>query len=270
LVYIPLFGQRQRDCSACGKATLIEIVIQSDLQTKSEQVYSQYVHLPVNGTLFFPLKIDSRGFQMSIAERAWRPAIPTAILSETKSSRQEHTEMVCLADGARAEQAAHICAMAEFLGIAERSLLRSVYADGKSAVQIAALLSLRPRSVQRRVRRLAARVLRPEFGYIARQTRAMRVERAWDAPTRAVALMCILEGRSVRATAAALTMTQHAVRARRATVLAIAASAVRSDRAAPDSVSARASAPAMMVHRSPGVSSGALWRTSARVSGSAF
>jgi hypothetical protein len=122
--------------------------------------------------------------------------------------------------------------MAEFLGDSDRLLLRAVYADGKNAAEIARLTRQDRRAVQRRVQRLAARVLSPEFGFIAGHARSGRDEHGWDAPTRAVALVCVLQGRSVRAAAGSLGMTQHAVRARRSIILAVARGAARANRAA--------------------------------------
>ena len=119
-------------------------------------------------------------------------------------------------DNARAKHAARICELAQHLAPTDRAILQLAYADGKTIPQIAALIGAPRHATQRRLRRLTRRVLTPEFAFIAPQLGEL------DAVARAVARCCIIEGRSVRDAAAHLRTTQHAVRAARHTLLAMA------------------------------------------------
>ncbi|MBY0313388.1 MAG: hypothetical protein K2W85_15080 [Phycisphaerales bacterium] len=104
--------------------------------------------------------------------------------------------------------------------------MRSIFDEGKSAKQISALLGIVPRSVQRRVARLTKRCLSPEFAFVALNVATFEPRLA------RVATLCVLHGRSVRAVAEELKLTQHLVRTLRANVLAMARGAMQASKQA--------------------------------------
>ena len=111
-----------------------------------------------------------------------------------------------------------LVALASRLAPADRELVLRIVGEGRSCAQAATMLGISERSVQRRVCRLIERLRAPQFAYAAHQIE----HGGWDRPTREVARQCVLFGRTVRDAAHELGMTQHAVRARRAAILAMA------------------------------------------------
>lgn len=125
---------------------------------------------------------------------------------------------------ASSERARQLAQRATFLSAADAALLRSIFDEGKSARQISALLGIVPRSVQRRVARLTKRCLSPEFAFVALNVASFEPRLA------RVATLCVLHGRSVRAVAEELELTQHLVRTLRANVLAMARGAMQASK----------------------------------------
>lgn len=97
----------------------------------------------------------------------------------------------------------------------EQALLRAMYFDGKSAVELAALTGDRPRAVRRRARRIASRVLSAQFIFVQRQ------KDLWPVPRRRVAVEVFVHGRSLREAAAGLRMNLYTVRRHHEAVLAM-------------------------------------------------
>jgi hypothetical protein len=153
--------------------------------------------------------------------RATRIRVSAAILSDAEPSRQEESVEIDESSGdpirgMRAEAAARLSALAEFLAPTDRTLVRWVYRDGKPVAELAGLLRTPRASLTRRVRKLVDRCRSPEFAFVAAHMNA------WPAPMAHVARACVLEGRSVRSAAATLKTTVHAARSLRMVVLAMA------------------------------------------------
>jgi DNA-directed RNA polymerase specialized sigma24 family protein len=106
----------------------------------------------------------------------------------------------------RREVAAFIAARAEFLGPDERELMRAVYEEGKTPTDLSRLTGLRPRHIQRRVRRILRRVLSDRFLFVA----AQRAD--WPAGRQRVATAVVLRGLSMRRAAQELGVSIYAVR----------------------------------------------------------
>jgi len=104
------------------------------------------------------------------------------------------------------EWAETIASRAEHLLPEDRALVRAVFGDGMDAKRVARLQGEPSRTVRRRVRSLAARVLSPEFEFVlARRD-------AWPRTRRLVATACVVQGRTLREAASHLQMSLHAVR----------------------------------------------------------
>jgi len=99
-----------------------------------------------------------------------------------------------------------ILARAAWLGRDDAALLRAVYADGRSAVELGPLVGADPRGLRRRIRRLATRVASPLFLYTTRH------HTSWPKGRRDVAAACILRGRSIRQAARELGIPIYTVR----------------------------------------------------------
>jgi DNA-directed RNA polymerase specialized sigma24 family protein len=100
------------------------------------------------------------------------------------------------------------------LPLTDRALLRAVYRDRQSTVELARLLGSAPRQVRRRLRRLVARVLSPEFIFV------LRHRESWPRLRAEVATACILEGKSLRQAARDLDRSLTSVRSAHREVLA--------------------------------------------------
>jgi transposase len=88
----------------------------------------------------------------------------------------------------------------------ERALIRALYMDGRSSREVAELIGADPRSVRRRARRIAMRVLSPEFTFVLRQ------REQWGPTRRRIATVVVLQGKSMRQAAAMLELSLHTVR----------------------------------------------------------
>ena len=116
---------------------------------------------------------------------------------------------------ARTQRAAHLCALARELPPDERALVLARFSDGRSGAQISALIGCDRHLVERRLRRLVARLSTPEFAYLAPRLNL------FDDAQRSIARACIIEGRSIRSAAAHLNISQHSLREARAVLLAL-------------------------------------------------
>ena len=81
---------------------------------------------------------------------------------------------------------------AEHLPAEERALVRSIYADGRTIDDVAALLQADPRQVRRRVRRLVRRVLSDRYIFVVRH------RDSWPCMRRRLATACIIHGHSLK------------------------------------------------------------------------
>lgn len=121
-------------------------------------------------------------------------------------ARRARPEMVDLRRRDTREWAEVIATRAEHLLPDDRALVRAVFEDGLDAKRVARLQGANSRTVRRRVRALAQRVLSPEFEFVLRR------RDGWPRTRRLVATACVLHGRTLREAAAHLRMTLHAVR----------------------------------------------------------
>jgi len=118
--------------------------------------------------------------------------------------------------------------MAGALPKSDRVLIETLYRDGRSASELAAIRGEDARAIRRRVRRLVRRVLSPEFRFVAMH------KHEWPRTRRAVAEICVIEGRSLRDAAASLGTSLHAVRRHRDTIAALSDDAQHRERTKSD------------------------------------
>ncbi len=142
---------------------------------------------------------------------------PGHIVTRAPAPSGASGEIIAAADA----HARRLAEFATFLPPADAALMRSIFADGRPATQIAKLLGKPPRWIQRRVARLARRCLKPEFAFVALNIADM------DPTLTRVATLCVLQGRSVRAVAEELGLSQHLVRTLRSSVMSMARGALR-------------------------------------------
>lgn len=95
---------------------------------------------------------------------------------------------------------------AEVLPKQDRLVLQTILREGKSAVMIAGLMQTNPRALRRRAKRLARRLVSPEFLFVVRELSK------WPPTRRRVAEACVIEGKSARQAATDLRITFHTVR----------------------------------------------------------
>ncbi len=181
---------------------------------------------------------------MSHAFRSQTPSPRSAILPKTETACQEQTSTLRFAPAAaatdargvavpritrapiptrryrftervRTQRAARMCTLAAELPPDERALVLSRYADGRSSSQIAALAGCSRFLIERKLRRLTTRLSRPEYIFLA--PRLIQL----DPVQRSIARACFIEGRSIRAAAIHLNISQHALRESRAVLLAL-------------------------------------------------
>ncbi len=95
---------------------------------------------------------------------------------------------------------------AEFLPPKDRSLLHAYFERGVASADLARLEGCAPRSIRRRVRILAQRVLDPTFVFV------MRHIETFTSTRRQVAQLVYLHGRSRREVARMLALGLHTVR----------------------------------------------------------
>lgn len=126
--------------------------------------------------------------------------------------RLGHVERLSVADvpdlrrRASRDLAEVIVARAALLMPEDRRLLEAIYTDGLTALAVAQLTGDSPRSVRRRIRTLAARVLSDRFVFVMRQ------REHWRPTRRRVATACIVQGRPMREGARHLRLSLHVVR----------------------------------------------------------
>lgn len=112
-----------------------------------------------------------------------------------------------------------LLARAEALPAGERVLLRSIYADGKSAAELATLMGCTPKKARARVRAIVSRVMSPMFGFVVAHGAG------WPESRRRVGVACFLQGQSQRDAARALKTSLHAVRRHCQTIQVLAQAA---------------------------------------------
>jgi predicted ArsR family transcriptional regulator len=108
-----------------------------------------------------------------------------------------------------------LAAASEWLPPEDRALMQAFLQDGKSADELAKLIGVTGRTVRRRVERLARRVSSPRFVFVGARLSQMTPMR------RRIAEACILRGMSIRAAAARLKLSTHAVRLHLAAIHAL-------------------------------------------------
>lgn len=106
----------------------------------------------------------------------------------------------------RREIAQVLIERSEWLLPADRALVRTVYEEGMSAREAAALTGESVRAIRRRLRGLVRRMLSPRFEYV------LRHRDGWPPTRRRVATACVLQGRTMRQAAEDLRLTLHPVR----------------------------------------------------------
>ncbi len=95
---------------------------------------------------------------------------------------------------------------ADYVGGADRALLRAIFDRGLSAAEFARAMGQPPRTVRQRVQRLVERVGSARFQFV------MRNRYAWSRSRRQVAESIFLRRLTQRRTAARLSMSLHQVR----------------------------------------------------------
>lgn len=88
----------------------------------------------------------------------------------------------------------------------DRALISAVYDHGLSATEVARVRGEQPRSVRRRVRKLAEHISSPAFTFV------LLHKETWTPTRRRVAEQCILSGKSMRTAAKHLGTSLHNVR----------------------------------------------------------
>lgn len=88
----------------------------------------------------------------------------------------------------------------------DQAIMDACYSRGMQVSEIARLKGIDARVVQRRIKRLSARVISAEFAFVLSQ------ENSWPPTRRRVARAVIIEGRTIRAAAKALGLSLHRVR----------------------------------------------------------
>lgn len=88
----------------------------------------------------------------------------------------------------------------------DQALMDACFSRGMRVLELARLQGVDPRVVQRRIKRLSARVISPEFSFVLNQ------ESAWPPTRRRIARAVVLEGRTMRGASKALAISLHTVR----------------------------------------------------------
>lgn len=88
----------------------------------------------------------------------------------------------------------------------ERALIDAMYRQGLTAAQIAQLRNEPAPLIRRKIRVVVTRVLSPRFVFV------LRHRDQWPPTRRRIATACVLQGRTLRQTAAHLQLSLHAVR----------------------------------------------------------
>jgi hypothetical protein len=129
------------------------------------------------------------------------PATPTGSTVDragraTRSLRRDHGR-------AAAEAILH---RSEWLGPADRQLLKSIFGDGHSVARLAPMLHTGKRSLRRRVKRLLDRLNSRRFAFVAVR------HNHWTPTRRRVAAAMVLQGLSMREASESLRLSLHNVR----------------------------------------------------------
>lgn len=106
----------------------------------------------------------------------------------------------------KAEMVRQLLTRLEPLPTGDRVLVEAIYRDGRSAVEVAALVREPARLVRKRVRRIVRRALTERFAFVALHAAQ------WPTDRRRVAEACVLAGHSMRDAARSLGLTLHQVR----------------------------------------------------------
>ena len=109
----------------------------------------------------------------------------------------------------RANIKSQIVAWADFLADPDRLILHAIFLHAQKILSIAALTRTSGDAVRKRMRKLVARIVSPEFQFIAKNLLLL------PPPTQAIARMCILQGRPISEVAAELRLTPNYVRQHR-------------------------------------------------------
>lgn len=104
------------------------------------------------------------------------------------------------------DHAEAIIARSQFLSGSDRAIIESIYSEGLTAAEIAAIRDECPRAIRRRVRSVVTRLQTPLFAFVVQQRPNFSPLR------RRIATMCVLHGHSIRAAAERTGLTLHAVR----------------------------------------------------------
>ncbi|GJM19230.1 MAG: hypothetical protein DHS20C14_14430 [Phycisphaeraceae bacterium] len=88
----------------------------------------------------------------------------------------------------------------------ERTLVESVFRDGRTAVEIARLSNADARRVRRRIRRAVDRAMSPRLAFV------MTSRAAWSPTRRRIADLLVIEGLSMRGASDRLGVSYHTVR----------------------------------------------------------
>lgn len=99
-----------------------------------------------------------------------------------------------------------LLARAEALPAPDLALLRAIYADNRSASEIASLVHDDPRKLRVRVRALTKRIMTPIYAFVVAHNHT------WPESRRRVGIACFIQGHSQRDAAVALHTSLHAVR----------------------------------------------------------
>lgn len=121
-------------------------------------------------------------------------------------SKRMRPDRVDLRRRERREWAEVIVARAELLLPEDRVLVEAVFAEGLDAASAAKRVGGSARTVRRRAKAIAERVLSREFEAV------MRERERWPRMRRLVATSCVLQGRTLREAAAHLRVSLHVVR----------------------------------------------------------
>lgn len=131
---------------------------------------------------------------------------PVAQARHVRVSKRMRPDRVDLRRRERREWAELIAARAEFLLPEDRALVEAVFVDGLDASSAAARVGGSARTVRRRAKAIAERVLSREFEVV------MRERERWPRMRRLVATSCVMQGRTLRDAAAHLRVSLHVVR----------------------------------------------------------
>jgi transposase len=104
---------------------------------------------------------------------------------------------------------AHIASRAAFLPSEQRILIKAIYEEGYTCVEVAALSGQSARTIRREVQRILHRMASTEFVFVAQHLQE------WPVTMRRVAQSCILGGEPVRSAASTLHLSLHTVRRNR-------------------------------------------------------